>query len=59
MKVYKTVLQLDLPFQNREQINAVFTQHYLSNGRSDNDTIKALESAIQIELNRKSARRES
>lgn len=59
MKVYKTVLQLDLPFQNREQINAVFTQHYLSNGRSDNDTIKALESAIQIELNRKSARRET
>ncbi len=59
MKVYKTVLQLDLPFQNREQINAVFNQHYLSNGRNDNDTIKALESAIQIELNRKSARRES
>lgn len=59
MKVYKTVLQLDLPVQNREQINAVFTQHLLVNGRGDSDTLKALESAIHMELNRKSARRES
>jgi len=58
MKVYKTVLQLDLPLQNREQINAMFTQHYLVNGRNDAETLKALESAIHTELNRKSGRRE-
>ncbi len=52
LKVYKTILQLNLPMQNREGINAIVAEHFLTEGRTDSDAIEVLENALKIEQNR-------
>ncbi len=52
MKVYKTILQLNLPMRNREGINAIVAEHFLTEGRTDSDAIEVLENALKIEQNR-------
>jgi len=49
LKVYQTVLQLNLRLRNREEINALVAQNYLLEGRTDTDAIAVLESALAIE----------
>ncbi len=52
MKVYKTVLQLNLAVNNREEINTVVAQQYLQEGRTDSDAIEVLEKQLEAELHR-------
>ena len=49
MRVYKTILQLNLATRRREAINAIVAQKYLSNGRMDEDAIMVLEEALKAE----------
>ncbi|MDZ7266818.1 MAG: tetratricopeptide repeat protein [candidate division KSB1 bacterium] len=49
LKVFKTVLQLNLAIKNRDEITSVVGQNYLREGRTDSDAIKVLESALQAE----------
>lgn len=49
MRVYKTILQLNLVTRRREAINAIVAQKYLSNGRMDEDAIMVLEEALKAE----------
>ena len=52
LKVYKTILQLNLPMQNREGINAIVAEHFLTEGRTDSDAIEVLENALKTEQSR-------
>ncbi len=52
MKVYRTVLQLNLATNHREEINTVVAQQYLQEGRTDSDAIEVLEKQLQAELHR-------
>ena len=52
MKVYKTILQLDLATNNREQISAIVAQNCLSHGHADPEAIEMLEKALQVEFDR-------
>ncbi|NUO79108.1 tetratricopeptide repeat protein [candidate division KSB1 bacterium] len=52
LKIFKTILQLNLSFQNREGINAIVAEHYLTEGRTDSDAIEVLENALKTEQNR-------
>lgn len=52
LKVYKTILQLNLSTQNRERINAIVAEHYLTEGRTDSDAIEVLENALKNEQNK-------
>ena len=49
MKAYKMILQLNLAARNREEINSIVAQHYLTEGRTDSDAIEVLETALQAE----------
>jgi len=49
LKVYKTILQLNLATKNREEITATVGQHYLSEGRTDSDAIDVLENLLKVE----------
>lgn len=49
MRVYKTILQLNLATRRREAINAIVAQKYLSDGRMDEDAIMVLEEALKAE----------
>lgn len=49
LKVFKTVLQLNLASRNREEINSIVAQKYLTEGRTDSDAIEVLENALQAE----------
>lgn len=49
MRVYKTILQLNLATRRREAINAIVAQKYLSDGRTDEDAISVLEEALKAE----------
>lgn len=49
MRVYKTILQLNLTTRRREAINAIVAQKYLSDGRTDEDAISVLEEALKAE----------
>jgi tetratricopeptide (TPR) repeat protein len=49
MKVYKTILQLNLPTRHREEITAIVAQLYLTEGRTDSDVIEVLENALKME----------
>lgn len=50
IKIYKTVLQLNLVTRNRDEINTIVAQAYLSEGAKDSDAIKILEDALRAEV---------
>ncbi|MCL4707732.1 tetratricopeptide repeat protein [bacterium] len=50
IKIYKTVLQLNLATRNRDEINTIVAQAYLSEGAKDTDAIKILEDALRAEV---------
>jgi tetratricopeptide (TPR) repeat protein len=50
LKVYKTVLQLNLATRKRDEINALVAQNYLNEGRMDTDAIEVLEVALKSEM---------
>jgi tetratricopeptide (TPR) repeat protein len=52
LKIYKMVLQLNLPTYNREEINLIVAQKYLVEGRTDSDAIEILEGALKAEQRR-------
>jgi tetratricopeptide (TPR) repeat protein len=49
LKVYKTILQLNLATNNRDEITATVGQHYLSEGRTDSDALDVLENLLKAE----------
>ena len=49
LKVFKTVLQLNLPVPNRDEINGIVAQQFLNEGRMDSDAIEVLENALRSE----------
>ena len=49
LKVFKTVLQLNLPIANRDEINGIVAQQFLTEGRTDSDAIEVLEDALKSE----------
>ncbi len=51
--VYRKVLQLNLPNPNRDRMNALVTQNYLTGENADSEAIDALENALKDELSRK------
>jgi len=55
MKTYKTVLNLNLATKNREQINAIVAQNFLTEGRTDTDAIEVLEGALKTEWRKQSS----
>jgi tetratricopeptide (TPR) repeat protein len=55
LKIYKTVLQLNFPSNNREEINSIVAQRYLTEGRTDSDAIEVLENALRAERRRLTA----
>ncbi|MGH7450835.1 MAG: tetratricopeptide repeat protein, partial [bacterium] len=52
IKVYKTVLQLNLATRHRDEISTIVAQNYLTEGRTDSDAIEVLESALKAEQRR-------
>ncbi len=52
IKVYKTILQLNLNTHNRDEISTIVAQNYLIEGRTDSDAIEVLESALKAEQRR-------
>lgn len=52
VKIYKMVLQLNLITRNRDEINTIVAQHYLTEGRTDSDAIEVLENALKTEQRR-------
>ncbi|MGH7496311.1 MAG: tetratricopeptide repeat protein [bacterium] len=52
LKVFKTVLQLNLATPHRDHINAIVAEHFLTEGRTDSDAIAVLESALAVERRR-------
>jgi tetratricopeptide (TPR) repeat protein len=55
MKIYKMVLQLNVPTRNREQINSIVAQNFLNEGRTDSDAIEVLENKLKTERKRQNA----
>lgn len=53
LKVYKTVLQLDLPVQDRERMHSLMAQKYVAGESTDGDAIDILEKELQKEVSRK------
>jgi len=49
LKIYKAILNLNIATQKREEINAIVSQNYLTEGRTDSDAIAVLESALKTE----------
>jgi len=54
LKVYQTVLQLNLPTRRRDELNAALAQKYLAEGRTDSDAIEVLEMALKVESRKQS-----
>ncbi len=54
LKVYQTVLRLNLPTRRREEINAALAQKYLAEGRTDSEVIEVLENALKVESRKQS-----
>jgi tetratricopeptide (TPR) repeat protein len=52
LKVFKTVLYLNLNPHNRDEISTIVAQNYLTEGRTDSDAIEVLESALKAEQRR-------
>jgi tetratricopeptide (TPR) repeat protein len=53
LKIFKTILQLNLATPNLEQINTIVAQHFLTEGRTDSDAIQVLEDALKAEQGKK------
>ena len=49
MQVYQKVLQLNLSTRQREKINSIVAQNYLTRGSKDDDAIEVLESELQAQ----------
>lgn len=47
LKVYKTTLQLNLSTRNRDELNSIVAQQFLSEGRTDSEAIEVLEGALR------------
>ncbi len=52
IKVYKTILQLNLNTRHRDEMSTIVAQNYLTEGRTDSDAIEVLESALKAEQRR-------
>ncbi len=52
MKVFKMVMRLNLDTPKQEEINALLTQNYLKEGKTDEDAISVLEAALKAETER-------
>lgn len=52
MKIYKTILQLNITTPNHEELNAIVAQNFLTEGRTDTDAIEVLEGALKNERRR-------
>jgi len=48
LKIYKTVVQLKLPFRNRDELNNIIAQKFLVEGRMDLEAIEVLENALKV-----------
>jgi len=51
-RVYKTILQLNLATDQRDEINAIVAQNFLTEGRAGVDAIHILEQALKVEQRR-------
>jgi len=49
LRVYQTVLRLNLPTRRRDEINTILAQKYIAEGRTDSDVIEVLENALKVE----------
>ncbi len=49
LKIYKTILQLNIATHKRDEINTIVAQNYLTEGRTDSDAIAVLENALKAE----------
>lgn len=47
MKIYKTILQLNLATHEREKFSAIVAQQYLAEGRTDSEALEIIESALK------------
>lgn len=47
LKVYKTTLELNLSNRNRDELNSIVAQQFLSEGRTDSEAIEVLEGALR------------
>jgi tetratricopeptide (TPR) repeat protein len=56
MRAYKTILYLNLATRQREEINSIVAQKYLTEGRTDSDAIAVLEDALKTERRRQDHR---
>jgi tetratricopeptide (TPR) repeat protein len=56
MQAYKTILHLNLATRNREEINSIVAQKYLTEGRTDSDAIAVLEDALKTERRKQDPR---
>lgn len=52
LKVYETILRLNIPFQWKNEILPLVAKFYISQGRTDGDAIELIEKAVQKELSR-------
>lgn len=56
MRAYKTILYLNLATRQREEINSIVAQKYLTEGRTDSDAIAVLEDALKTERRKQNQR---
>ncbi len=54
MKIYKTILQLNLAAEEREKFSEMVAQKYLAEGRTDAEVIEVLENALKAESRKQS-----
>lgn len=47
LKIFKIILKLNLASRNREEINAIVAQNYLTEGRTDADALEVLENELK------------
>lgn len=52
MKIFRSILQLNLVTKDHDEINNIVAQNYLTEGRTDSDAIAVLESALKAEQRR-------
>lgn len=52
MKIYKTILQLNLATHEREKFSAIVAQQYLAEGRTDSEALEIIESALKNNRNK-------
>lgn len=52
MKIYKTILQLNLATHEREKFNTIVAQQYLAEGRTDSEALEIIENALKNNRNK-------